>query len=133
MKASLKNYRHSPRKVRKVTDLVKGKAFNAAVAELDRLPKRAAFPVRKLIMSAAANAAEKGTEKENLFIKDIRVDEGTVLKRMVPRAMGRGVIIKKRSSRISVLLGEKSPARSEGKNNKKKMTDKIKKIGKKHE
>ncbi len=139
MKAFLKNYRQSPRKVRLVADLLKGKSVERAVADLDFLPKRAAAPMKKLILSAVANAASLGRQRENLFIKDLRVDKGMVLKRMMPRAMGRGVMINKRSSHVLVLLGEKTSVRS-GKNSgrpeKEKSIKKVlekKKMEKKHE
>ena len=115
MKAFLKNYRQSPRKVRLVTDLVKGKKINNAVAILESLPKRSSTPVRKLILGAVANAKQIGVEKENLFVKDIRVDKGIVMKRMMPRAMGRGARINKRTSHITLELGEKSETTKKGK------------------
>ena len=106
MKAFLKNYRQSPRKTRLVTDLVKGKKVDRAVLELEHLPKRASLPIRKLILGAVANAQQMGIEKENLFVKEIRVDKGIVMKRMMPRAMGRSSAINKRTSHITLVLGE---------------------------
>ena len=77
MKAVLTNYRQAPRKVRLVTDLIKGKKVEAAQAELSFLPKRAALPILKLLNSAIANAEKDGgANKENLFIKNILVDKG---------------------------------------------------------
>jgi len=107
MKAFLKNYRQSPRKVRLVADLVKGKNANDAIVSLNLLPKRAGLPIRKLVESAVSNAKQIGAEVENLFIKEIRVDKGIVMKRMMPRAMGRGARINKRTSHITLVLGEK--------------------------
>lgn len=106
MKAFLKNYRQSPRKVRLIADLMKGKKVEKAVALLEVLPKRAATPIKKLILQAVANATSAGVEKTNLFIKEFRVDKGIVLKRMMPRAMGRGASINKRSSHLTLVLGE---------------------------
>lgn len=107
MKAFLKNYRQSPRKVRLVTELVKGKSVPKALALLDLAGKRAGFPIKKLILSAAANAKENGKiEADKLIIKDIRVDKGVVLKRFMPRARGRAAGIKKRTSHVVVVLGE---------------------------
>ncbi|MCF7862495.1 MAG: 50S ribosomal protein L22 [Candidatus Pacebacteria bacterium] len=105
MKAFLKNYRQSPRKVRLVADLVRGKSIEKAVIELDFLPKRASLPIKKLILSAVANALQTGVQKEELFIKEIRADKGLIMKRMMPRAMGRGARINKRSTHINVALG----------------------------
>ncbi len=107
MKAFLKNYRQAPRKVRLVAGLVKGKSVNEAISMLDFLAKRAGFPIKKLLLSAVANAAQVGIEKENLFIKELRVDKGIVMKRMMPAAMGTGHRINKRTSHITLVLAEK--------------------------
>lgn len=107
MKAFLKNYRQSPRKVRLVASLIRGKSVNQGITELDFLAKRAGTPIKKLLLSAVANAKQKGVEKENLFVKELRVDKGITMKRMMPRAMGTGHRINKRTSNISLLLEEK--------------------------
>ncbi len=107
MKAFLKNYRQSPRKVRLVASLVKGKNVNSAIAELDFLAKRAGFPIKKLLMSAVSNAKNMGVDAENLFIKELRVDKGIVMKRMMPAAMGSAHRINKRTSHIALVLAEK--------------------------
>ncbi len=109
MKASLKNYRQAPRKVRLVTDMVKGKKVPEALVALTHLPKRAALPMKKLIESASRNAENLGMKRENLFIKDIRVDKGIVFKRIMPRARGRGALIRRESSHISLSLAEGNP------------------------
>ena len=107
MKAFLKNYRQSPRKVRLVAGLIKGKNVSEAVAELDFLAKRAGFPIKKLLLSAVANAKQMGIEVDNLYIKELRVDKGIVMKRMMPAAMGTGHRINKRTSHLNILLAEK--------------------------
>jgi large subunit ribosomal protein L22 len=109
MKAVLTNYRQSPRKVRLVTELVKGKSVERALMELAFLPKRASLPIKKLIDSAVANALVQNSalSRETLFIKEFRVDAGVTLKRMRPRAMGRGFQIKKRCAHLVVTLAEK--------------------------
>ena len=107
MKAFLKNYRQAPRKVRLVAGLIRGKNVDQAVAELDFLAKRAGTPMKKLLLSAVANAKAMGIEKENLFIKEIRVDKGITMKRMMPAAMGTGHRINKRTSHLNILLGER--------------------------
>lgn len=104
MKASLKNYRQSPRKVRLVADLVRGKTVEQALAELQFADKRAAEPVAKLINSAVANAEQVGYARRNLRIRAIHVDEGIVMKRFMPRARGAASRINKRNSHISVAL-----------------------------
>jgi large subunit ribosomal protein L22 len=107
MKAFLKNYRQSPRKVRLVAGLVRGKNIDDAVDSLDFLAKRASTPIKKLLMSAVSNAKNSGKEKESLFIKELRVDKGIVMRRMMPAAMGSGHRINKRTSHITIVLGEK--------------------------
>ena len=106
MKSSISNLRISPRKLRLVADLIKGKKVSIALAELAALPKRSSAPLAKLINSAAANlTADRQISPDKLTIKDLRVDQGRVLKRMMPRARGRGAQILKRSSHVSVVLG----------------------------
>ncbi len=107
MKAFLKNYRQSPRKVRLVASLIRGKNVSAAIAELDFLAKRAGLPIKKLLLSAVANAKNIGNDVENLFIKELRVDKGITMKRMMPAAMGTGHRINKRTSHLNILLAEK--------------------------
>ncbi|HYF29206.1 MAG TPA: 50S ribosomal protein L22 [Candidatus Paceibacterota bacterium] len=104
--ASLATYNQSPRKVRLVTDLVKGKTVAEALAALTFLPKRAALPIKKLIESAVANAKQKGEDVEGLRIKDIRVDSAGMLVRYMPRAMGRAAPIRKRRSKVVLALGK---------------------------
>ncbi|KKR70213.1 MAG: 50S ribosomal protein L22 [Candidatus Nomurabacteria bacterium GW2011_GWB1_40_7] len=108
MKAFLKNYRQSPRKVRLVAGLVKGKSVAEAIAELDFLAKRAGLPIKKLLLSAVANAKQMGIDADNLFIKELRVDKGIVMKRMMPAAMGTGHRINKRTSHLTLVLGEQA-------------------------
>lgn len=108
MKAFLKNYRQSPRKVRIVASLVRGKSVDQALVELDFLAKRASEPLRDLVLSAVANArANFGIEKENLVIKEFRVDKGVVMKRIMPAAMGSAHRINKRNSHVTLVLEEK--------------------------
>jgi large subunit ribosomal protein L22 len=104
MKAILKNYRQSPRKVRLVTDLIKGKKVSNALDTLNFTTKRAVPVVKKLLESAIANAVHAGLVADTLKIKNITVDEGIVLKRMMPRARGVGARINKRTSHIHVTL-----------------------------
>ncbi|MBI1998785.1 MAG: 50S ribosomal protein L22 [Parcubacteria group bacterium] len=115
MKAFLKNYRQSPRKVRLVADSIRGKKVEAARALLDVLPKRAALPVKKLLMSAVANAKSAGalSREEDLYVREIRVDEGPTLKRQMPRAFGRSAPIRKRTSHISLILAEQEKGKSQ--------------------
>ncbi len=112
MKAYLKNYRQAPRKVRLVAGLIRGKNVEVAMAQLDFLAKRGASPIKKLLLSAVANAKQKGIEKENLFIKELMVDKGVTMKRMMPAAMGTGHRINKRTSHITLVLAEKVEKRT---------------------
>ena len=132
MKAFLKNYRQSPRKVRLVATLVKGKKVTDALSELDFLAKRAGFPIAKLLLSAIANAKTNfNIEKENLMVKELRVDKGIVMKRMMPAAMGTGHRINKRTSHITLVLAEKATAKAGQEAKKVKVIKKvpIKKVG----
>ena len=125
MKAFLKNYRQAPRKVRLVAGLIKGKSVEEAIAILDFLAKRAGFPIKKLLLSAVANALQVGIEKKNLFIKELRVDKGIVMKRMMPAAMGSGHRINKRTSNITLILAEQ--AKPEARKTKSEKITKLKK------
>ncbi|MBP6060671.1 MAG: 50S ribosomal protein L22 [Candidatus Pacebacteria bacterium] len=107
MKAFLKNYRQSPRKVRLVAGLIRRKNVAQAIVALEHLPKRASLPIKKLLFSAIANAKAKGIDQENLYIKEIMVDKGITMKRMMPAAMGTGHRINKRTSHIELVLDEK--------------------------
>jgi len=107
MKAVLKNYRQSPRKVRLIADLVRGKKVSEALAVLKFAEKRAADPFAKVIASAKANAVQAGEDADKLFIKMVAVNKGTVLKRFRARARGSASRINKRNSHIAVELGTK--------------------------
>ncbi len=107
MKAILKNYRQSPRKVRLIADLVRGKKVTKALDMLTFVNKRASLPFTKLIESAVANAKSQGADTSTLIIKSVAVDKGTVLKRVMPRARGTASRINKRNSHIAVELAQK--------------------------
>ncbi|MBI5400579.1 MAG: 50S ribosomal protein L22 [Candidatus Yonathbacteria bacterium] len=105
MKAVLKSYRQAPRKVRLVANLIKWKVVPRALVELDALPKRASGPMKKLLMSAVANAKENdGIALEDLFVKEVRVDQGTILKRSMPKSHGSVHPIHKHTSHIMIEL-----------------------------
>lgn len=107
MKAILKNYRQSPRKVRLVADVIRGKKVNEALNALRFVEKRAADPVAKVIRSAMANAVQAGSDPATLRIAHVAVDKGVTLKRFMPRARGSASRINKRSSHITVTLSNK--------------------------
>lgn len=105
--ATLETYNQSPRKVRLVTNLVKGKKVEDALAALTFLPKRAAEPIAKLIKSAAANATQAGEKVEDLKVKNIIVESAGMMTRYMPRAFGRASMIRRRRSRVKVTLSGK--------------------------
>ena len=87
-----------------VTELVKGKKIPVALAALQFLPKRAAEPVAKLIKSAVASAKANGANPDDLVIKSIIVESAGMTKKFMPRAFGRASTIRRRRSRIKVVL-----------------------------
>src|SRR3989344_3697976 len=128
MKAFLKNYRQSPRKVRLVGDLIKGKRVVDAETELRMLTKRASLPIKKLLDSAVANAKQNGIEKENLMILNVTVNKGIVLKRFRPRARGSASRINKRNSHIEIILKERGIVLDMKKTKKEKKSPIVKRI-----
>ena len=134
MKAFLKNYRQSPRKVRLVADLIKGKRVSEAFVQLQNLPKRASGPVEKLLASAVSNAKQAGILVEDLFVANVTVNEGIVMKRSMPRARGSASRINKRTSHIMLTLIEKNAEKKDKKTVKANKTPKektVKKVEKK--
>jgi large subunit ribosomal protein L22 len=106
--AKLTSARLSPRKTRLVVDMVRGKGIQTALNILRFTPQPSARLVAKLLSSAVANAEQKGvSDVDRLYVKSIFVDGGTVLKRFLPRAMGRASKIRKPTSHITVVLAEK--------------------------
>jgi len=106
--AKLYNLRRSPRKVRLVANLIRGMDVDQAEYQLNYTVKGSAPDILKLLKSAVANAENNyGMDKGNLFIKEIFVNEGPVLKRYLPRAFGRASLIKKRTSHIEIIVAEK--------------------------
>ena len=108
-KAVAKHVRISPYKVRIVLDIIRGKGYKEAVAILENTPKAASEPVKKVLMSAAANAENNlGLSKDNLYVAACFADQGPTLKRVMPRAQGRAFRILKRTSHITVVLDAKA-------------------------
>lgn len=125
IKAQLKHLHIAPRKVRLVADAVRGLTVEQATRRLDHLTKRSSMPIRKLVLSAAANAKHNfkiDGGNAGLVIKEIRVDQGPALKRFSPRAFGRAAMIKKKMSHLSVILASKGGVKKDKKikDNKKK-------------
>jgi large subunit ribosomal protein L22 len=90
--------------MRQVAGLLRGKKAEKALTLLNFVPKKASLPIRKLLESAVANAKDKGEDTKNLYIKEIRVDEGLTLKRAMPVSRGMSHPIRKRSSHIQITL-----------------------------
>ena len=108
-RAIAKHVRISPYKVRVVLDIIRGKGYEQAVAILENTPKSASEPIKKVLMSAAANAENNlGMSKDNLFVAACFADQGPTLKRVMPRAQGRAFRILKRTSHITVVLDAKA-------------------------
>ncbi len=104
-KAIARHVRISPYKVGRVLDLIRGKNYVEAVAILENLQKSSSEPVKKVLMSAAANAEHNlGMSKDNLYVAACYADQGPTLKRVMPRAQGRAFRILKRTSHITVVL-----------------------------
>jgi large subunit ribosomal protein L22 len=113
VRAVSKYVRMSPRKIRRVGELIKGEPVDRALGILQLTQKAAAKALYKTLKSAASNAiASEGTAKlkvENLFVKDIQIDSGPTWKRIRPVGMGRAYMIRKRTAHIGITLIEKKP------------------------
>jgi len=104
-RAQLKHLRISPQKTRLVIDLIRGMKLVDALVQLQFSRKHAARPIKKLLESATANAKNNhNLKEETLVIKTAFADEGSVLHRWMPRAMGRATPLRKRSSHITIVL-----------------------------
>ncbi|MDD2400783.1 MAG: 50S ribosomal protein L22 [Clostridia bacterium] len=107
-KAVAKYIRVSPRKARQVIDLIRGKEIREAFGILKFTAHKATESINKVLKSAVANAEHNyEMNADDLYVKEAYVDVGPTMKRVLPRAMGRADMIKKRSSHITVVVGEK--------------------------
>lgn len=115
-KAQARYVRVTPRKARRVVDLIRGKHAGEAVAVLEFAPQSASEPVRKVVQSAIANARQAAArtsepfDERDLVVRAAYVDEGPTMKRFRPRAQGRAYRINKRTSHITVVVGESDAA-----------------------
>ncbi len=111
-RARVKYVKTSPRKLREVADLVRGKNVNEVFAILTVLGKMAAVVMEKAVKSAAADIQEKAKQKketvdiDRFVLAEVAVDQGPTLKRFRARAMGRATPVRKRSSHLRVVLRE---------------------------
>jgi large subunit ribosomal protein L22 len=110
--AKLRNVPTSPRKMRLVADLVRGKQVNSALGLLKFEANQGAERIEKLLLSALSNWQAKNedlrVEDSNLYIKQIFVDEGKMLKRLRPAPQGRGHRIRKRSNHVTLIIDSKT-------------------------
>jgi large subunit ribosomal protein L22 len=115
--AKLNNCPTSPRKMRLVADLVRGENVEKALAILRFNTKEASRRLEKLLLSAIANWQAKNEdadiEEADLFVKEIRVDGGRMLKRLRPAPQGRAHRIRKRSNHVTLVLGSRNNAESQ--------------------
>jgi large subunit ribosomal protein L22 len=109
MKASLKNYRQSPRKVRLVTDALRGKSVADALTVLSFAPNKAAIQLKKLVESAFANVRQKdqNATAQDFYIAHITVDKGMRIVRYMPKAFGRANEFHRDSSHVHLTLAKK--------------------------
>lgn len=107
-RATLRYARVTPRKARRVIDLIRGKRAGDALVALRFMPYRGSLFIEKILKSAMANAEQKKVASpEDMIIAGAYVDQGPVMKRMEPRSMGRANTIRKRTSHITLVLSEK--------------------------
>ena len=105
--------RVTPRKARRVVDLIRGMPADEAQAVLSFAPQSASDPVGKVLASAIANAGQhEQLDERSLVVSRAWVDEGPTMKRFRPRAQGRGYRINKRTSHITVIVSDEANGRT---------------------
>ena len=118
--AVLRNEPSSPRKMRLVADLIRGKDVETALNILQYSPKAASVPMRKLLLSAIANWEQKNEDGNlsvaDLYVKAVMVDQARTLKRIQPRAQGRAFRIRKRSNHVTLILDVKQQSEEQQNN-----------------
>jgi large subunit ribosomal protein L22 len=108
VRARLRFVRMGPRKARLVADLIRGKGSEEALNILRFTKKGAAKIISKVLKSAIANATQKkSVDVDRLYVKRVTVDQGPMMKRFMPRALGRATMIRKKTSHIQIVLDEK--------------------------
>jgi large subunit ribosomal protein L22 len=116
--AKLNNVPTSPRKMRTVADLIRGEKVNRALSILKHEPKHGSLRLEKLLLSAISNWQNKfedeNLEDADLFVKEIYVDSGRILKRLRPAPQGRAHRIRKRSNHVTIVVASANqPATAE--------------------
>ena len=114
MKATLTNYQQSPRKVRLVAGLIRGKSVLRARELLAFADKKSAPAVLKLLESAVSNARAQGTSAESLFVKDIQVNMGISMNRFMPMARGQAHKYRHRRATVIMVLDAKKAGETKG-------------------
>ncbi|MBC5774090.1 50S ribosomal protein L22 [Pontibacter sp. KCTC 32443] len=126
--AKLNNVPTSPRKMRLVADLVRGKSVAKALGILKFEPNSGAARLEKLLLSALSNWQQKNEDAQiedaNLYVKSIFVDEGKMLKRLRPAPQGRGYRIRKRSNHVTLVIDSMTEEQLEQKSKKSKKANK---------
>jgi large subunit ribosomal protein L22 len=126
--AKLNNVPTSPRKMRLVADLVRGKSVAKALGILKFEPNSGAARLEKLLLSALSNWQQKNEDAQiedaNLYVKTIFVDEGKMLKRLRPAPQGRGYRIRKRSNHVTLVIDSMTEEQLEQKTKKSKKANK---------
>jgi large subunit ribosomal protein L22 len=108
-KAVLRQVRISPRKMRIIANLVRGRRVNEAMAMLQHTPKRSGDVIHKLLLSAIANAEHKGeSDVDSLIVRGCSIDNGPIIKRWMARAMGRANRIQSRTSHVTIVVAPKA-------------------------
>jgi len=113
VKAQTKYLRISPRKMLSLCKLIRGKHIVIAKAVLMRSPKKGAKLILKTLDSAIANAKNKNISEKSLFIKEITANQGPSLKRWIPWSRGIARPIKKRTTHLTIVLGEEEKRKEE--------------------
>ena len=107
-KAIAKYVRTSPRKAGQICSLVRGKNVDEALAILKYMPQKSAGIIAKVVKSAAANAENNmNMDPKKLYVSEVYANQGSTLKRFMPRAQGRATGIRKRTSHIGVVVRER--------------------------
>lgn len=110
VEASLHNYRRSASKARLSVQLIKGQDVGVALMRLETVSRKDNEVLKKLLLSAVANAENNfGLDKNDLFVDAVKVGEGQTMKRWMPRAYGRAGKILKRTCNITVILEQRNP------------------------
>lgn len=107
----LRFLRQAPRKVRLITDLIRGRQVQDALIQLSVMEQRAANPVRKLLLSGIAAARTQGLDQDALKIVTILADQGPALKRRLINSRGRASMVKKFMSHVTLTLSDKQPGK----------------------